>query len=529
MADDLETLKWQNWSAQQRFDSQSPEAQAKLVEMYHNNVLPYVAQTVGQDPAALQQQFVMKYPEAARAGGYAAPNAPMMQPDPLTVQPIAPTPYAPQLTPEQEQEYLLTGKMPRANTSPTKSDPFEERRRQIETLKSSGGLEGVSPRAIETYMLTGKADSLAPADPDPMVKQRVEREQYLAYVDEQFPGVVTPKQRMTYMLTGDAKALLEPEAPKSDFDTRSAHADRIDQMFPGYVTPEMRRAYVLTGDESVFNTGSKDTEMAQRRSYLDEVEAQFPGAFTGKQKAEFLVTGDKKAFATEKPAAGGDKKGTAKADADLMKGIDLGLSNTDNALRAAENLIELTGGTFDAESGASEYEGRGFNMPVAGPFSRRLANSGTLTFDANSARAYLKTLKASAVFKTLQDLREAASNGSSGLGQVTNVEIDLLGSRIAALDIDNLDNEQMYNEVLYFAQQLVQVRKDLEARKIAEQALRDGETPAAPDAAPGAVPSPATAISTPAAPAPTGGATGGQGEAIEIPQDVWDEIIGGGN
>ena len=517
MSEDLETLKWNNWAAQQRFDSQPPEGQKALVKQYYDNVLPYVAQAIGQNPQGLQQQFVMKYPDAARSGGYGAPASPLMRPDPLTVQPVAGGSSTPAMTPEEEQQYLTTGKMPSPRGA-SKPDPFEERKRQIDALRSSGGLEGVDQRAVETYLLTGKADALAPPV-DSVAKQRVEREQYLAYIDQNFPGAVTSQQRMEYMLTGDPKTLTEARKP-SAFDERATHADRIEEMFPGFVTPEMRRAYVLTGDESVFNSGTKDSEMVQRKAYMAEAEAQFPGMFSDEQKAEFLITGDKKAFAPNKAALDAEK-----ADRKLMQGLEMSLTNTENTLRAAEKLIEITGGTFDTETGASSYEGRGmFNTPVAGPLSKRLVDSGTFAFDANSARAYLKTLKASAVFKTLQDLREASENGSSGLGQVTNVEIELLGSRIAALDINNLSNEELYTEVRHFADELVKVRDDIEARIEAEQAAR-----VAPGVAPAVAPSVAPGVEAPSQPAATEGATEGAGEPIAIPQDVWDEIIGGGN
>ena len=519
MSEDLETLKWNNWAAQQRFDSQPPEGQKALVKQYHDNVLPYVAQVIGQNPEGLQQQFVMKYPDAARSGGYGAPASPMMQPDPLTVQPVADGYYTSAMSPEEELQYFTTGKMPRA-VEASKPDPFRERKRQIDALRSTGGLDGVDQRAVETYLLTGKADAMAPPV-DTIAKQRAEREQYLTYIDQNFPGAVTLQQRMKYMITGDLKTLTETKKP-SAFDERAEHADRVEELFPGFVTPEMRRAYVLTGDESVFNPGVKYGEMIQRKAYMTEVEAQFPGVFSDEQKAEFLVTGDKKAFAPKKAADIKAANDAEKADHKLMQGLEMSLTNTENTLRAAEKLIEITGGTFDTETGASSYEGRGmFNTPVAGPLSKRLADSGTFTFDANSARAYLKTLKASAVFKTLQDLREASENGSSGLGQVTNVEIDLLGSRIAALDINNLSNEELYNEVRHFAGELVKVRNDIEARIGAEQAARAAGAAGAAGAVPG--------IEAPSAPEAPSGATEGAGEPITIPQDVWDEIIGGGN
>ncbi len=74
-----------------------------------------------------------------------------------------------------------------------------------------------------------------------------------------------------------------------------------------------------------------------------------------------------------------------------------------------------------------------FDLPEAGVVGERLARWG-VNQEAADVATQLETLKGMVTFDRLAKLREASANGSSGLGQVTNVEIGLLASQLGALD-----------------------------------------------------------------------------------------------
>ena len=71
-----------------------------------------------------------------------------------------------------------------------------------------------------------------------------------------------------------------------------------------------------------------------------------------------------------------------------------------------------------------------------------------LPFGTDSAELanVLKTLKSELTFGKLQEMRRNSANGSSGLGQVTNVEIGLLSAAVVALDPSL--GEERFNEQL---------------------------------------------------------------------------------
>lgn len=74
-----------------------------------------------------------------------------------------------------------------------------------------------------------------------------------------------------------------------------------------------------------------------------------------------------------------------------------------------------------------------FDLPEAGVLGERLGRWG-VNQEAADLSTQLETLKGMVTFDRLAKLREASTNGSSGLGQVTNVEIGLLSSQLGALD-----------------------------------------------------------------------------------------------
>ena len=260
---------------------------------------------------------------------------------------------------------------------------------------------------------------------------------------------------------------------------------------------------------------------AARQTTLDQVDAEFPGVLTDDQRIAYRLTGDPTKLEPKNAAKAAEDANKMRAtDEKIIRGIDATITNVGHAMRSVDNILGTLGYSVGADSALSG-EGRGrFSAPASGPLSERVAQNVPLQTDAATLRGYLNTLKASAVFDTLQELRANSTNGSSGLGQVTNVEIGLLASRIAALDPANLSEEQLAEEVRYFHENLTQVRTDLDNRRNLELSNYNTvygvpfqsapNTPQLPPSAPAAVPSapaavpsaPAAVPSTPA-PAPT--------------------------
>lgn len=205
---------------------------------------------------------------------------------------------------------------------------------------------------------------------------------------------------------------------------------------------------------------------AARQTTLDQIENEFPGVLTEDQRIAYRLTGDPTKLEPKNAAkAAEDAVKMRSNDEKLVRSIDASLTNVGHAMRSVDNILGTLGYTV-GEGSTLEGDGRTglFELPASGPLSERVAGMPVQT-DAATLRGYLNTVKASSVFDTLQELRANSSNGSSGLGQVTNVEIGLLASRIAALDPANLSEEQLAEEVRYFHENLSQVRSDLERRK----------------------------------------------------------------
>lgn len=206
--EEMEQLKWQNWAQAQRFESLGPAAQRELATLYADNVLPYVASSMGAPAEQLQQEFMVNYPEVGVLLGRELTD--------VDRRAINIEQYGEGLTPEQERHILFTGNMPSAN----QQDPgaklqseWQARAGIVDQMRNSGQLEGVDPDDVETFILTGDRAALtgrgAAAGRPTMVEQMNERRQMiqLAGGEERF----TPDQIAAFELTGNA-SLLSPSA-----------------------------------------------------------------------------------------------------------------------------------------------------------------------------------------------------------------------------------------------------------------------------------------------------------------------------
>ena len=110
-----------------------------------------------------------------------------------------------------------------------------------------------------------------------------------------------------------------------------------------------------------------------------------------------------------------------------------GLQTTDNTLQTIDNALDLTG----------EYWRIGYDVGKFSPVGA-----------ARPLRNKVDTLKANLSFDRLQKMRDESKTGGA-LGQVSNIELNLLGSSVAALDPGSRD----------FKEQLQVVRRHYEAFK----------------------------------------------------------------
>lgn len=100
--------------------------------------------------------------------------------------------------------------------------------------------------------------------------------------------------------------------------------------------------------------------------------------------------------------------------------------------------------------------------------------SGLPGTDAYDAAQLLQTVRANMTFENLNQLRQNSATGSSGLGQVTNVEIGLLGSALGNLDQGQSEGQFTQNMARLERQLNAIVYGDPDGEEAAEQRLQQG-------------------------------------------------------
>ena len=103
--------------------------------------------------------------------------------------------------------------------------------------------------------------------------------------------------------------------------------------------------------------------------------------------------------------------------------------------------------------------------------------------ERSSIDSLLKTQQAIAAFRKLLELKKSSPTGASGLGQVTEKEIDLLISSFASLDAGEQKPEIFRAQWGVAMERLSKVRKDI-IKGMAEYDRKHGKLPAAPQTAP---------------------------------------------
>lgn len=421
--EELEALKWQNWANDQRFDNLGPVAQRQMAQMYHDNVLPYVANSLGRTPEDLQREFIVMNPTVGRVMGTEPTEVESRLADADTLG----------LTGEQRTIFAANGSID------PKSDPgylrqqevakFDGRRQVVESMKASG--VEMTDSEVKNYLVTGELPTVSAASGDHLGKLNAEysfREQRIREMREE----------------GKLAGVSE---------------DALD-------------GYLLTGDQAMLRPGKDavadyNAQVTERESVLNAAEGMAGTTFSADIRAAFLATGDEKVLSPSNQIRARDEvRQLRDRDDKAIKALNTSISEIDNTMRALQNVLNTLGVKEGTEQNP-EYDSAGV-LPASGPLASTMRRIPIPT-RAATLQGYLSTLKASAVFTKLQELRAASENGSSGLGQVTNVETYNLQNSVAALDNDSLKEEDIFKEVLALAANMNRMRQDYVRRLNVEQ------------------------------------------------------------
>ena len=103
------------------------------------------------------------------------------------------------------------------------------------------------------------------------------------------------------------------------------------------------------------------------------------------------------------------------------------------AFYATMSAINAIDGTLGALSEAQRLKGKGPDGEAVGGVEYLLLSTLPET-DARLLKSKVKTIQANLAFDKLDQMKRNSSTGASGLGQVSNLELDLLKAAIGALD-----------------------------------------------------------------------------------------------
>ena len=103
------------------------------------------------------------------------------------------------------------------------------------------------------------------------------------------------------------------------------------------------------------------------------------------------------------------------------------------AFYATMSAINAIDGTLGALSEAQRLKGKGPDGEAVGGVEYLLLSTLPET-DARLLKSKVKTIQANLAFDKLEQMKNNSSTGASGLGQVSNLELDLLKAAVGALD-----------------------------------------------------------------------------------------------
>ena len=203
-AEELEGLKWQNWATTQQFEALGPAAQREMAKLYHDNVLPYVAGSLGTPAEALQQEFVANYPQVGVLIG--------REPNDFDSRASAIDQYDLDLEGRDRAQAILQGTLPGASqqtAAQTMEEEWEARTGIVQNMLEMGALTDIDENALQTFVLTGDSKYLTgELRRDNLMDQTMERRAQI----EAMGGLETFGQDQidAYVLTGNA-SMLSPQ------------------------------------------------------------------------------------------------------------------------------------------------------------------------------------------------------------------------------------------------------------------------------------------------------------------------------
>ena len=213
------------------------------------------------------------------------------------------------------------------------------------------------------------------------------------------------KQALSKFSTARGMDLTTPEARESFFRIANTYKIPTEDAVVLYdslaESGDPREDIAIIGNKA-FNTRTREfisPEEATKTLPLN----QLKDIFTPASIASYVKSGEKDDLVSiaEVEKAGGQPK------------VVSALLATDNVLNTVDKALNLSG----------EYWATGYDLASIAPFPT----------DAREMKTYVDTLQANLAFDRLQEMRDNSKTGGA-LGQVSNIELNLLQSSVAALD-----------------------------------------------------------------------------------------------
>jgi len=278
-------------------------------------------------------------------------------------------------------------------------------------MAEAGKRQFASPEARMKAMLTAQLPNLTPQAQIESMRQigeltTIEQERVKnSALEEEAVVQERGKQALSKFSTARGMDLTTPEARESFFRIANTYKIPTEDAVVLYdslaESGDPREDIAIIGNRA-FNTRTREfisPEEATKTLPLN----QLKDIFTPASIASYVKSGEKDDLVSiaEVEKAGGQPK------------VVSALLATDNVLNTVDKALNLS----------DEYWATGYDLAAIAPFPT----------DAREMKTYVDTLQANLAFDRLQEMRDNSQTGGA-LGQVSNIELNLLQSSVAALD-----------------------------------------------------------------------------------------------
>ena len=227
-------------------------------------------------------------------------------------------------------------------------------------------------------------------------KAEADKEKLLVAESQQKRG----EQALSKFATARGRDLKTPEAKEGFFKISNTYGIPVEKATSIYksLLPDVTDKYKVVGNHAL---NTETGEFMSPASIADQLKvSDLRQIATAESVIEYIQNGDKNVLVALSEEGGPDT-------------VQASLFATDNVLTTIDKALGLT----------DEYWTVGYDITKMLP----------LPTDAKTMDGYTTTLQANLAFDRLQQMRENSETGGA-LGQVSNIEIGLLRSSVAALD-----------------------------------------------------------------------------------------------